>query len=204
MNIEVADLDKGYTQCSELNTLSSTKGEQLISSLEGDITTLRNNWKGNDATVHLNNLIKVHDALVAVVTDAKALTSAAGGAMSDIQRVRSANGGAGPVGGDLPNTPPKSITIPVVPETQEYYCKPAAEADYNTLTEICNNFQSFASDFKSQKDALLQNWTAGCNHETAVAKFGEFENNSADYYSIITKAKENLATAIANIKKVGE
>ena len=204
MNIEVMDLDRGYNQCEALNTLSSTKGEQLISSLETDVSNLKVNWKGNDATVHINNLIKVHDALVEVVTSAKALTSAAGASMSAIQKVRNANGGSGAIGADLPSNEPQHNAIQIVTETNEYYCKPAAEGDYNTLVEICTNFNSFKEDFIAKKDELMSNWTAGCNHEVAVSKFNEFAENSDTYYSILTSAKDNLQTAISNIKQVGE
>ena len=203
MDIEVSNLDLGYTQCEGLNTLSSTSGEKLISSLDTDISNLKTNWKGNDATVHINNLIRVHDALVEVVTSAKAITAAAGAAMSALQKVRNANGGSGTIGADLPGNAPQYNTIQTVTETTEYYCKPAAENDYNTLVEICNDFSTFKEDFSTRKSELLSNWTAGCDHETAVSKFNEFVENSDTYYTILTSAKDNLGIAVDNIKKVG-
>ena len=203
MDINVNNLDLGYTQCEGLNTLVCTSGKNLITNLETNVANLKINWKGNDATVHINNLIGVHDVLVSVVTDAKNITAAAGIAMSNLQKVRNANGGTGSIGADLPSGAPESETLAKVEETTEYYCKPAAETDYNSLVEICNAFSTFKEDFKTKRDELMSNWTEGCDHGTAVTKFNNFEDNADTYHSILTSAKDNLNTAIENIKKVG-
>ena len=199
MNINVNDLDLGYTQCEELNTLSSTDGEKLISDLGTDITNLKANWKGSDAAVHINNLIKVYEAMVAIVTDAKATTAQAGAAISAIQNVRRANGGSGNVGAALPANAPESMAIQAPEETTEYYCSPSAKTDYSQLVDICTNFVNFRNKFQDQKDALLANWTAGANRENAVKTFDEFTNNTETYNKYLTSARDNLEIAVNNI-----
>lgn len=199
MNINVNNLDQGYQQCEELNTLSRTSGENLINNLGTEINNLKVHWKGNDATTHINNLIKVYDALIAVVGDAKAITSAAGSAMSAIQEVRRANGGSGVVGALLPNNAPDSAPIGNVDETTEYYCDPAARADYTQLVQVCTDFVNFRNQFSSQKDTLMSNWTAGANREEAVSAFNNFESNADTYNTYLTGARDNLEIAVNNI-----
>lgn len=199
MNINVNNLDQGYQQCEELNTLSRTSGENLINNLGTDINNLKVHWKGSDATIHINNLIKVYDALIAVVGDAKSLTSAAGSAMSAIQEVRRANGGSGVVGALLPNNAPDSAPIGNVDETTEYYCDPAARADYTQLVQVCTDFVNFRNQFSSQKDTLMSNWTAGANREEAVSAFYNFESNADTYNTYLTGARDNLEIAVNNI-----
>ena len=199
MNINVNNLDQGYTQCEELNTLSRTSGENLINNLGSDINNLKAHWKGNDATTHINNLIRVYNGLVAIVTDAKAVTSAAGSAMSAIQEVRRAYGGTGNVGALLPNNAPDAAVIGNVDETTEYYCDPSARADYTQLVQICTDFVNFRNQFTSQKDTLMSNWTAGANREQAVKAFSDFESNADTYNTYLTGARDNLEIAVNNI-----
>ena len=202
MNINVQNLDLGYTQCEELNTLAKTSGEEIISSLGSDISNLKVHWKGSDATKHINNLIKVYDALIAIVTDAKGVTSAAGNAIIAIQEVRRSNGGAGSVGSMLPNNAPDAASIPAAEETTEYSCDPSARSDYNQLVQICTDFVTFRNNFQSQKDTLLSNWTAGANREQAVSNFNEFEGNADTYNKYLTDAKENLEIAVSNLSQL--
>lgn len=202
MNINVRDLDLGYNQCEELNTLSKTSGANLIGNLGTDINNLKAHWKGTDATVHINNLIKVYDALVALVTDAKGVTATAGAAISAIQDVRRANGGSGNVGGPLDYNAPDSSSLGVVEATNEYYCDPSARADYSLLEQICNDYSNFINKFRSQKDSLMSNWTAGANRENAVKVFDEFDTNSETYNKYLTSAKENLSIAVNNISQL--
>lgn len=199
MNIQVTNLDQGYTQCEELNTLVSTTGTKLLGDLGTDITNLKAHWKGNDATVHINNLITVYEGLVSTITSAKQITAAAGSQMIAIQQVRQANGGSGSIGSELSASAPESNTYTRNEETLEYYCDPAARGDLSLLEEICNTFNTFKSQFVSDKDALMSNWTAGANHEEAVSCFNNFIENADTFYSYLTNAKENLSTAVSNI-----
>ena len=199
MNINVNNLDLGYNQCEELNTLVKTSGEKLISELGSDINNLKVHWKGSDATKHINNLVKVYDALVAIVTDAKAVTADAGNKIIAIQEVRRSNGGAGTVGAMLSNNAPDASAIQPAEETTEYYCDPAARSDYNQLVQICSDFVTFKNQFQSQKDELLSNWTAGANREQAVNNFNEFESNTDTYNKYLTDAKDNLEIAVSNL-----
>ena len=202
MNINVRDLDLGYNQCEELNTLSKTSGANLISNLGTDISNLRIHWKGTDATEHINNLIKVYEALVDLVTDAKAVTSAAGARISSIQEVRRANGGSGNVGDFLDANAPEAGVQPILESTNEYYCDPSARNDYNLLEQVCSDYTAFVNDFRNQKDALMSNWTAGADRENAVKIFDEFDSNSETYNKYLISAKENLGIAVQNLSQL--
>ena len=203
MNIQVRELDNGYTQCADLNRLSSEKGEGLINNLKLDITNLKQHWKGTDATEHINNLIKVRNAMIALVTDAKAVTAGAGNAIIAIQEVRRANGGAGEVGSPLPGNAPDAEVIPNAEATTEYYCVPEAKTDFLLLEQICSDYSVFRNNFNQQKTDLLNNWTAGAGREKAVQVFTDFETNSETYNKYLTEARENLGIAVNNISKLG-
>ena len=202
MDINVTNLNLGYEQCERLNTLVRNSGETLLGELAGNISSLKAHWIGSDATNHINNLIVVYEALAALLTDAKAITADVGNKMIAIQTVRNANGGGGSIGTELPSNAPDTQTIERGGETAEYNVDPSAKADYQLLVEECSEFSRFVSEFKSMKDELLSNWTAGVNREQAVSNFNNFESNSDTYNKYMTDARDNLEIAISNIEKL--
>lgn len=202
MDINVGNLDLGFTQCEDLNNLSKNSGTELINDLGTNIKNLKVHWKGSDATEHVNNLIKVYDALVALVTDAKSITDFAGGRIRATQEVRRANGGSGNVGGPLDGKAPNVSSISPVEITDEYFCNPSSKSDYDLLDKICTDYSNFINKFNTQKDELLANWTAGANRENAVKVFDEFSTNSSNYNDLLSRAKENLRIAVSNISKL--
>ena len=203
MNISINDLDRGYTQISDFNTYVNNEGVRLFQKMESNISSLRVNWIGSDATVQINNLIQVHDALVALVTDAKKVTSYAGERIIAMQNVRRANGSAGSVGSELDSAEPSHQTISQVPETAQFDVKPGAVNDLATLTEICGEFEKFSSTFTEKKNELFSNWTDGADIATAKQCFQTFEENASTYATYLNKAKENLEIAVSNIQKLG-
>ena len=202
MNIAVRDLDLGYTQCSDLNSHAISSGEKLIGDLGTIITNLKAHWIGSDATVHINNLIKVYNGVVTVVTDAKIVSSNAGSAIIAIQEVRRSNGGSANVGTILPKNAPDSITFQNNENTMEYKCDPAAKTDYQQLETVCTDFETFKTKFESIKNDLMSNWTAGANREGAVKVFEDFATNTETYKAYLTSARDDLQIAVSNLSQL--
>ena len=62
-NISFKNLDTGYTQCTELNNLLKDNGNVLLIDLKDIINKLKIHWVGNDAMIHINNLIRLYGYL---------------------------------------------------------------------------------------------------------------------------------------------
>ena len=202
MDIDVRDLDLGYTQCEGLNTKSKTTGEELLNKLLTNINSLKVHWIGEDATLHVNNLIRVYDSLGALLTDAILVTASAGDRIIAMQRVRSANGSGAMVGSELSKAAPNITTIAQAEPTERYFCDPAARNDYNDLVAICGEYEMFVNDFKTRADELMANWTSGADRPNALRLFNEFAENTDTYKKYLTDAKENLATAVSNLSQL--
>lgn len=203
MDINVNNLDLGYDQCAELNKLVSNKGQDLMSDLSSNIGNLRVHWVGNDAMMHINNLIELYSYLGRMVSAALEVTSTAADAMIAIQEIRRANGATiGSVGTKLPAyTSFNSISN--VTSTTQYYVEPAAVSDLGTLRGIHDSFNEFMSSFKSMRDELFSNWKAGANRGNAETRFQEFVDLSNKYNSYLEDAIVNLDKATKNISYVG-
>ncbi len=202
MDINVSNLDLGYSQCEDLNRLGTETGGDLVSRLGQNITNLKAHWIGSDATANINKLIVVHKALEAIVSDAITVSAAAGNRIVAIQEVRNMNGGGGNVGAALNKNVPTDLAIADCSDTSEYYVDPAAAADYTDLQGILSDYTNFKDSFSSLKDELLQNWTAGSDRERAVAAFNEFTQNADTYNKYLTEAKEILGIAVSNIQQL--
>ena len=200
MDIRVNNLDLGYDQCEGLNNLAKQKGQDLINELKNNINNLKVHWVGNDAMVHINNLIELYGFLGKLVDSAMSVTSNAANSMIRLQEIRQANGGMGSVGAAL-NSFYEYGAIPNVISTTEYYVEPAALNDLSTLKNIYSSYKEFITNFNSKKDELFSNWTMGANIENAKARFEEFSNVSSKYDSYLVNAIENLSKACNNISR---
>ena len=112
MDIRVLRLDAAYEQCTGLLKLITGDGEKLLSDLADTINYLKRDWIGNDATTHINGLIKVYKDLHQVISDAKDSVAYAGSRMVAIQTVRNKNNGQGSIGDELDGNPPMKADLP--------------------------------------------------------------------------------------------
>lgn len=202
MNINVDNLDLGYSQCEGLNKLVINKGQDLMSDLSTNIANLKVHWVGNDAMIHINNLIELYSYLGRMVSSALEVTSNAADAMIAIQEIRRMNGASmGSVGTKLPAFT-NFNSIANVTVTTQYYVEPAAVSDLNTLKGIRDSFNEFMNNFKNQKDDLFSNWKSGANKNSAEARFAEFVDVTNKYNTYLESAIDNLEKATKNISYV--
>lgn len=202
MNINVENLDLGYSQCEGLNKLVISKGQDLMGDLSTNIANLKLHWVGNDAMVHINNLIDLYTYLGRMISSALEVTSNAADAMIAIQEIRRMNGASmGSVGTKLPAFTTFN-NIATVTVTTQYFVEPEAVNDLSTLKGIYSSFNEFMNSFKSQKDELFSNWKSGANKGNAEARFAEFMDVTNKYNTYLESAIDNLEKATKNIAYV--
>ncbi len=197
-NIKINNLDLGYNQCQEINSMSLENGKTLLDNLSSNISNLKNHWVSSDATVHINNLINIYNGMGALMQDAILVTSNAANSIIAVQNVRNANGGSGMIGDKLPTTM-EFTSIPLAEPTVRYDVDPGILNDLNTLQSIFSTYNKFVTDFNNQKDELLSNWIAGANKERAVSLFESFNDNTSKYTTYFNDAISNLSKATTNI-----
>ena len=202
MDINVQNLDLGYNQCEDLNRLAKNQGENLLGRISANIYNLKSHWIGLDATAHINNLITVNRALGLLLADAVGVSSSAADKIIAMQRVRNANGGGGQIGSELTKVGPTAESIAPAEATDRYFCDPAARADLEELTSICEEYHAFVENFNNITGELMSNWTMGANREGAKASFDEFAQNTVTYEKFLADARENLSTAVSNLSQL--
>ena len=200
MAIEVNNLDQGYEQCNEMHSLSQTKGKDLVNHLSELIKHLEIDWKGSDATLHINNLIKVNDALNEILLEAISHSSDAASAMIALQIIRRKNGsGSSAVGQQLNKNFMSLPGFKMLSDTAEYNVAPGITSDYLDLVDFESKFKQFVNEFENIKSRLFSNWTGGADHTGALKAFNKFAENADVYEKYIEKAKDDLGKAIDNV-----
>ena len=203
MNFHANDLDGAYETLSALYSLATSDGEKLETSLKTVITNLEGHWKGNDATIHINNLMDVCKGLNAIINSVKYVAHNVSMPIVKAQTIRNSNGGRGNVGEVIPYNEEAPLVFTQLEPTAEYYVDPVgAPTDYNELSEVCDLFTVFCNKFHEYKEELLGNWISGNDRDKAVSNFEEFESNVSSYTSKLNNAKGNLEIATSNLKEV--
>lgn len=202
-NVKVTNLDQAYDECVSLYNVA-TQGKGLCNSLNSNINSLKGNWIGSDATLHINNLIDIHDALGIIVGETQKIVTEVCECIINIQRVRRANGGSGNVGDSLSTEYYQAEAITRVDETSEYDCKAGARSDQLLLSGICMEYDNFCKDFINAENTLLGNWQEGSNIENAKRLFNEFIEVSTANKTKLKEALDNLTTAVNNISQLNQ
>ena len=206
MDFKVTNLDGAYETLKSLNNLATTdgiSGVTLASTLAGIINNLKAHWIGSDATLHINNLIKVYDALCALVTDVTTVAHNVSIPIVKAKEIREANGGAASDGTVIPVYDGSFEKISEVLTTEEYYVDPtAAPGDYRDLVGLSNDFNTFADKFAYYETELMENWTSGNDRATAESSFTEFNGYVVKYKEYLSDAKDNLKTATSNLSQL--
>ena len=203
MNFHANDLDSAYEILSNLYSLSTNDGEKIETSLKTIIANLQSHWKGNDATIHINNLMDVCKWLHMIINNVKFVAHNVSMPIVKAQEIRNSNGGRGNVGNIIPYTEGAPLVFTQLDPTAEYYVDPiGAPADYNELSDVCDLFTVFCNKFHEYKEELLNNWISGSNRDRAASNFEEFESNVSSYTTKLNNAKGNLEIATTNLKEM--
>ncbi len=203
MNFQASNLDAAYESLSSLNSLASGNGQNLVTGLKTLIGSLKNDWKGNDASAHINNLIDVYTGVATIVDNVHVVAHNASASIVQAQTVRQSNGGKGNVGTVFPTGTGSVEALDRLGSTTEFFVDPtAAPVDLQKLTGLKESFDSFGKEFSRLKEDLLGNWTSGSNREKAVSDFNQFEADSAKYRNYLAEAEANLTVAVHNLQQL--
>lgn len=203
MDFHANNLDGAYTTLSNLNALASGEGTTMETKLKNVISNLQLHWKGNDATVHINNLMDVCSGLDDIINSVMMVAHNVSIPIVNAQTIRNSNGGMGDIGTVIPYNQQAPLTFQKLESTTEYYVDPVgAPKDYFELCDVCTTFTGFCNKFSQYREELMNNWISGTNRDKAVSDFTEFESNVLSYTKKINEAKDNLGTATSNLKQI--
>ena len=198
MNHKVNNVGQLYNDAASLykNVVLGT-ADTIINDLYQGINALKSSWEGKDAGVQIQNVIEVHNGMVAIrnaLAELSKDSSLVAVKYRDIQNVNRAN---------LETLTPVSIehknfienysdardTINITPE---------ANNGKNRIDAANNAIEGFINDVRKYYDMIMSNWQVGTGREKAESAFSEFMSKSNKYKETLAAVSQSITDALKN------
>ena len=149
---------------------SSYSADTIISNLSSSVNILKNYWKGKDAGIQIENVIRVHNAMIEIRKMLVLLATLTSKIAADYRDVQNANGAGlntlSALSGDskslLQDYSDNTDTVNITSEANEGKIK--IDAANNAIDE-------FISESKKYYNNIMQNWISGPQREEIVTGF---------------------------------
>lgn len=198
MNHKVNNVGQLYNDASSLykNVVLGT-ADTIINDLEQGINALKSSWEGKDAGVQIQNVIEVHNGMVAIrnaLAELSKDSSLVAVRYRDIQNVNRAN---------LETLNPITIDYKNIIENYSdardtIDIKPEAINGKNRIDAANNAITGFITDFRNYYDMIMSNWQVGTGREKAESAFSDFMSKSNKYADTLLDVSQSITKALEN------
>ena len=162
-----------------------SSADSILYNLNQGIENLKTNWKGKDAGLRIQEVIKVHNAMVAV-RNALAQLAVDSSKVAGLETLTTLSFEVKTILGDYSDN---ADTIDM---------NPAAESGKNSIDAANNALDSFIGAVKTKYSEITENWTAGTGREAAQSAFDSFLANVNQYKQTLSEVSANITTALQN------
>ena len=201
MNHKVENVEELYLNAEHLYSnvvCGDTQGaDGMLRNLSQAVEILKNNWKGADAGVKIQEIITVHNELVEVRNALAALSRDSSKVASNYRRIQLENGA--PLG-EL-----YALNVTEVAEKEAYAdnadtidINPEADNGRKLVDEVRDAIDGFIIDSKKTKDDILGNWQIGTGRNDADEAFNKFESNAKKNKDKLLDVSTNITRALQN------
>lgn len=171
--------------------------DSILNDLNMAIENLKTNWKGADAGIRIQEIILVHNSMVAVRNALAELARASAAVAYDYRERQIANGAN--VGSlTTLNYDARTVLGEYVDTTDQVYIQADANVGKQKIDAANANLDTFRLNVESKYNAIMDNWQEGTGRDTAVEAFTSFINNVGAYKEKLTNASSNITLALQN------
>lgn len=171
--------------------------DSILNNLNQGIENLKTNWKGKDAGLRIEEVIKVHNAMVSVRNALASLAVDSSKVAANYREIQNANG-AGLETLTTLSFEAKTMKEDYSDTADTVDINPSAEAGKNFIDNANNALEPFVSVVKTKYDELMQNWTAGTGRDAAQEAFDSFIANANKYRETLSEVSANITKALQN------
>lgn len=174
-----------------------TSADSILNNLNNGIENLKANWKGKDAGLRIQEVIRVHNAMVAVRNALAQLAVDSSKVAANYREIQNANG----AGMEALST----LSFEVKTNLSDYSdtadtvdINPSAEGGKNLIDAANNSLDGFTAAVKAKYSEIMENWQSGTGRENAQSAFDMFNNSVAQYKQTLAEVSANITTALQN------
>ncbi len=201
MNHKVRNVQELYISAEQLYREGVAGGEAsadgILSNLVQGIENLKQNWKGTDAGVRIQEVIKVHNSMVNVRNSLALLSVESSKIAVGYREIQMANGARldtlAPINTELKNNLGDYFdgadTIDINPD---------AAVGKNFIDRANNALDTFEATVRTKYNEIMGNWLAGSGRSEAESAFNTYMSNVKQYKQKLSEVSENITNALQN------
>lgn len=202
MNHKVNSVQTLYDDArSLLNNVVVGSGEYsadtIISNIASGIEILKGCWEGKDAGVQIENLIQVHNAMIAIRNSLGDLAIESSKIAANYREIQNANG-AGLDALIALTCENKTVLEDYTDNRDSVSINDTANSGKTKVDAANGAMDNFITEVKRHYSAIMDNWTQGTGRENAQEAFDSFINNSNQYKETLSTVSTSITTAIQN------
>ena len=171
--------------------------DTIIANLASGIQILKGCWEGKDAGVQIQNIVRVHNAMVGIRNTLGILCGEATKIAANYREIQNANGAGLEAFGTI-SSENKTVMEDYSDSRDTVSITPEAANGKAKIDAANGSMDSFISEVKRYYNAIMDNWTAGTGREQAQEAFDTFLSNSNQYKETLSTASNSITTAVQN------
>lgn len=171
--------------------------DTVLLNLGQGIETLKNSWKGIDAGVQINSVIKIYNAMVVVRNALAQLAVDSSTVAANYRAIQMSN--AASMDALNPLTFDARTVMSEYTDTADTIdITPEANNGKNKIDAAITNLDSFTVAVRGVYDNIMNNWQSGTGRDNAVQAFESFNNSVNDYKQVLAEVSTSVTTALRN------
>lgn len=201
MNHKVQNVEELYRDAEYLYAIvvcGTTNGaDEMLGDLQQAVEILKNNWKGADAGVKIQEIVSVHNELIEVRNALALLARDSSKVASNYRRIQLENGA--PLGELIDiNVSEKTILPDYVDTADTIDINPEADGGRALVDAVRDAIDGFILEARKTKDNILGNWQIGTGRNNADEAFNKFESNAKQNKDKLLDVSANITRALQN------
>lgn len=171
--------------------------ETLIANLASGIQILKGCWEGKDAGVQIQNIVRVHNAMVGIRNTLGQLAVEASKIAANYRQIQNSNGAGMEAFGAI-SCEEKTIMEDYSDTRDTINITPDAANGRAKVDAANGAIDNFISEVKRYYSAIMDNWQAGTGRQEAIDAFDSFLNSSNQYKETLSTVSASIQTAVQN------
>lgn len=171
--------------------------DTIIANLASGIQILKGCWEGKDAGVQIQNIVRVHNAMVGIRNTLGKLAVEASKIAANYRQIQNSNGAGMEMFGAL--SCEDKVIMEEYTDTRDTVNITPDAANGQAKVDAANaEMDHFIAEVKRYYSAIMDNWQAGTGRQEATEAFDAFINSSNQYKETLTTVSTSIQTAIKN------
>lgn len=171
--------------------------DSILNDLKMAINNLKENWKGKDAGIRIQQLIDVYNQMIVLRKDIGGFAVDAGNVVLIYSSIQGANGAQGD-GFTKLGFDEKTVEQPYSDLSDAVKINSMAAVAKRSIDSACNSLSTFKTNFDNKYLTMAGNWRKGPGRVKAEALYDNLEAKVSNFQSTLMDVSNELDKALKN------